>query len=102
MSRTSPYDIVLSKEETRELRRRAHKYTMPYYQVVRAQMILLAADGLRNDEIASRLNTRREIVSRWRKQFFYERLAGLEEKPRPGRPRTSPRPVGRAGKGPGR
>jgi len=89
MSRKSPYEITLTEEEGFELRTRVVKYTLPYYQVVRAQMILMAADGLRNDEIALRLNTRREIVSRWRKRFFYERIDGLEEKPRPGRARAS-------------
>lgn len=49
-------------------------------------MILLAAQGLRNDQIAARLDTRREVVSLWRKRFYYERLAGLEERQRPGRP----------------
>jgi transposase-like protein len=33
-------------------------------------MILLAQQGLSNDQIADRLSTRREIVSRWRKRFF--------------------------------
>ena len=70
----------------------ASKYTLPYYMVVRAQMILLAAQGLRNDQIAARLNTRREIVSQWRKRFYYERIAGLEERPRPGRPPVSRKP----------
>jgi transposase len=69
---------------------RAKKYTLPYFCVLRAQIILLAAQGLRNDQIAARLNTRREAVSRWRKRFFHQRLAGLEEKARPGRPRASP------------
>jgi transposase len=55
-------------------------------------MILHAADGMANDEIAERLDTRREVVSLWRKRFFADRLAGLEEHARPGRPRTfSPR-----------
>jgi transposase len=55
-------------------------------------MILHAADGMANDEIAARLDTRREVVSWWRKRFFADRLAGLEEHARPGRPRTfSPR-----------
>jgi transposase len=77
------------------------KYTLPYYQVVRAKMILLAADGLGNDEIAAALHTRREIVSLWRKRFFQERLAGLEDQTRPGRPRAFP-PRGRgADQGPG-
>ena len=88
MPRTSPYHIALTSEEARVLRQRAHKYTLPYYQVVRAQMILLAAEGLPNDQIAARLNTRREVVSMWRKRFFYERLDGLEERSRPGRPRA--------------
>jgi transposase len=51
-------------------------------------MILMAAKGLSNDEIARRLDTRRDVVSMWRKRFFVERLAGLEERARPGRPRT--------------
>jgi len=53
-------------------------------------MILLAQQGLSNDQIADRLCTRREIVSRWRKRFFEKRLAGLEDRQRPGRPRVSP------------
>jgi len=90
MPRHSPFVIKLTKEEARILRQRAAKYTLPYFQVLRAQMILLAAEGLQNDEIATRLNTRREIVSLWRKRFFYERLEGLEERSRPGRPRAFP------------
>ena len=90
MPRKSPFDIVLSSEEERELFRRTIKYTLPYFRVIRAKMILLAAEGLSNDEIAARLDTRREIVSMWRKRFFEERLHGLEERPRPGRPRSFP------------
>ncbi len=89
MPRTSPYQIVLTLTERRVLKQRARKYTLPYYVVVRAKMILLAAEGLSNDQIAVRLNSRREVVSQWRKRFYYERLAGLEERPRPGRPRAS-------------
>lgn len=97
MPRSSPYAIVLRREERRELEGRTAKYTLPYFQVIRAKMILHAAEGLSNDQIAQRLDTRREVVSLWRKRFFEERLAGLEERPRPGRPRSfSPR-TGRAG-----
>lgn len=92
MPRKSPFVIELTPSEAVELRRRAGKYTLPYFEVVRAKMILLAAQGLGNDEIAARLDTRREVVSEWRKRFFRYRLAGLEEMPRPGRPRAfSPR-----------
>lgn len=95
MPRSSPYCISLSSAERSELRRRAAKYTLPYFQVQRAKMILYAAEGLSNDEIARKLDARREVVSLWRKRFFAERLAGLEEQVRPGRPRTfPPRPRG--------
>ena len=92
MPRKSPFQIALSPEESAELNRRAMKYTLPYFEVVRAKMILMAAAGIDNDEIAARLDTRREVVSQWRKRFFKDRLAGLEERARPGRPRAfSPR-----------
>lgn len=91
MPRHSPYQINLTKDEARMLEQRARKYTLPYYVVVRAQMILLAAEGASNKCIAARLNTRREVVSLWRKRFYYDRLEGLEGKPRPGRPRSSKR-----------
>lgn len=90
MPRKSPYQIDLSAEEATELSRRATKYTLPYYEVMRAKMILMAATGIDNDEIAVRLDTRREVVSQWRKRFFEKRLAGLEERARPGRPRVFP------------
>ena len=93
MPGTSPFFIHLSSAERAELQSRAGKYTLPYFQVQRAKMILLAAEGLDNDQIAARLNGRREVVGRWRKRFFTDRLQGLEERARPGRPRAfSPRP----------
>ena len=95
MPRRSPYEISLTRVEARELTSRAAKYTLPYFLVVRAKMILLAAEGFSNDEIARRLDTRREVVSMWRKRFFDERLPGLEERPRPGRPRVFPPGAGR-------
>jgi hypothetical protein len=87
--RKSPFRIELSGR-IRQLRRRAVKYTLPYFEVFRAKMILMAADGMDNDQIAMRLGTRREVVSQWRKRFFKDRLAGLEERARPGRPRVFP------------
>ncbi len=90
MPRRSPYTIELSEEERQILEARARKYTLPYRDVVRAQMVLLAARGLRNDAIARRLNTRREVVSMWRKRFFQEGLPGLEERPRRGKPPAFP------------
>lgn len=92
MPRQSPYRIVLSATEKRTLTARAAKYTRPYFEVLRAKMILLAAEGWSNEAIARSLRTRREVVSLWRKRFFEDRLAGLEDHLRSGRPRAfSPR-----------
>lgn len=91
MPRSSPFLVKLTKQERAVLELRSRKYTLPHYQVIRAQMILLAAENMPNDQIAERLNTRREVVSRWRKRFILKRLAGLEEEPRPGRPKKDER-----------
>jgi hypothetical protein len=90
MPRRSPYRIELSDEERAVLTSMARSYTLPYWQVIRAQMVLMAADGMRNDEIAARLNCGRDVVSQWRKRFFEQRLAGLEDRPRRGRPPAFP------------
>ena len=69
----------------------AQKYTAPYFEVVHAKAILLASAGLENKEIGERLDLPRQIVSKWRKRFFEERLDGLQDRPRQGRPcRFSP------------
>lgn len=86
MPRRSPFLIDLSPEERAELERRAAKYTASYREVVRAKIVLMAAQGMENKEIARRLSLPTQIVSKWRKRFFEEGLAGLEEQPRGGRP----------------
>ena len=90
MPRRSPYRIELTDEERTVLESLARSYTLPYWQVTRAQMVLMAAEGMRNDQIAARLRCGRDVVSQWRKRFFHERLAGLEDRPRRGRPPTFP------------
>ena len=90
MPRQSPYRIDLDEEQRRALESLARSYTLAYWQVVRAQMVLLAAQGLRNDQIAQRLNCRREVVSLWRKRFFEQGMAGLEDLRRRGRPPAFP------------
>ena len=92
MPQQSPYVITLSKAEREELEKVARKYTSPYREVIRAKIILYAAEGWSNDVIAARLDTPRQIVSKWRKRFHDSRLVGLEEQARGGAPaRFSPR-----------
>ena len=91
MPRTSPFVIVLDVEERLELEALARRYTSSYRDVIRAKIVLYAAEGLGNDEIGARLDTPRQVVSKWRKRFFRKRLAGLQEQSRRGRPpRFSP------------
>ena len=72
--------------------RRTDADCMDYLEWLRAKMILLAAEGWSNEAIARSLRTRREVVSLWRQRFFEDRLAGLEDHSRSGRPRAcSPR-----------
>jgi len=93
MPRTSPFVIELSGGERAALGSTSRRYTAPYRDVVRARIVLLAAAGEENTEIARRLDLPVQIVSKWRKRFFEERLAGLAERSRTGRrPGFSPSP----------
>lgn len=90
MPRRSPFVVELTPEERRTLEARARQYTLPYRDVIRAKLVLLAAEGLQNKEIEARLGLPRPKVSLWRKRFVRQRLAGLEDRPRRGRPPAFP------------
>jgi len=86
MPKQSPFVIMLTNHEKEKLEKLASKYTSPYYSVVRAKIILMAAQGHDNKTIGERLSLPRQIVSKWRKRFFEQRLDGLEDLSRSGRP----------------
>jgi Winged helix-turn helix len=91
MPRRSPFVIQLTEQEQAELESRCKEYTSPYRDVMRAKIVLLASQGLGNDRIAAQLCTPRQIASKWRQRFCTHRLAGLDDRPRGGRPaRFSP------------
>lgn len=90
MPRTSPYKVILSDTERSWLEAASRKYTSAYIMVVRAKIILYAAEGKQNLEIAKRLDLPRQVVSKWRKRFCKERLRGLEDRHRRGRPPVFP------------
>lgn len=71
--------ITLSDEERDTLSRWARSRTAAARLVSRAQMILLAADGRENREIADDLDVHRTTVATWRQRFAAERLAGIEQ-----------------------
>jgi transposase-like protein len=99
MAGRSPYGIVLSEAERAELEHRAACYSRPFREVQRAKLVLYAAAGLTNVEIAARLGMAAEVVGRWRRRFHEERLTGLSDRKRAGRPRRFPPAGGRAGQG---
>jgi transposase-like protein len=86
MPKRSPFVVRLSAAERSSLEGVARRYTAPYREVIRAKIVLMAALDLQNQEIARRLSLPTQIVSKWRKRFFHQRLPGLEELPRQGRP----------------
>jgi transposase len=90
MSRRSPYVVVLSEADRKVLAERARAYTAPHAEVVRAKIVLLADEGLPNVMIAERLDVHVDVVSRWRKRFCEQGLAGLRDRARAGRPRSFP------------
>lgn len=99
MPKKSPFTITLTLEEEKSLESLARQYTSPYHQVVRSKIVLFAAQGMENKAIAQRLDLPRQIVSKWRKRFFEQRLEGLVDQPRTGRPVAFSPGSGRSGKG---
>ena len=78
--------IVLTPDERTTLERWARGRRTPARLVLRARIVLRAAAGQRNDEIARGLDTDRECVGRWRTRFAAHRLAGIaRDAPRAGR-----------------
>jgi transposase len=88
LASSSPFKVELSAGQREELEHRARSYTAPYWQVVRAKVVLLAAGGMANNEIAERVGTSTQVVHRWRRRFCEHGLDGLKDRERPGRPRT--------------
>ena len=86
MPSQSPFRIDPTKDEHAILEKRAGAHTAPYWEVVRAKIVLLASEGTSNKEIAKRLYTTPQTVCKRRKRFYEEGLNGLEDRPRSGRP----------------
>jgi DNA-directed RNA polymerase specialized sigma24 family protein len=84
MSRRSPFVVVLSDADRKGLEDRARAYTLSHAQVVRAKIVLMAAEGLSNSAIAERLDVHVDVVSRWRKRFCQEGIDGLGDRRRSG------------------
>ena len=86
--RTAP-PIELSSEQRTALQRLARQRSAPARVVERARVVLLAAEGLENKQIARRMSVTPEKAARWRERFLAGGIVALEkDAPRPGRTRT--------------
>ena len=80
--------LVLSDEERSYLERQVRRRRVARSISDRCRMILRCADGLTNKAVAAELGVHEHTVGKWRRRFLKERIEGLSDEPRPGRPRT--------------
>ena len=80
--------LVLTQEERQTLERWARRRTSAQAVALRARIVLACAEGATNLAVAEQLGIWPQTVAKWRGRFVRERLEGLADEPRPGRPRT--------------
>lgn len=78
--------LVLSVEERAELEGRVRAQTTAHRDRQRAEVVLLAAEGLPGTQVASRVDMSQQSVCKWRQRFRDRGLEGLVDAPRSGRP----------------
>ncbi len=88
MPSPSAVEVVLSDEEREQLEAWARRRKSAQALAQRSRIVLAAATGVKNTEIAERLTVTRGMAAKWRTRFAEHRLDGLVDEPRPGRPRT--------------
>ena len=80
--------VELSNQERATLEALTRRTTVAVGLVRRARMVLLAADGMPLDRIAREVGADRTIVRTWVDRYRAGGLDALQDRPRPGRPRT--------------
>jgi len=80
--------LVLTDEERQTLERWSRRAKTAQALALRAKIVLACADGVTNKAVAERLRIWPQTVTKWRGRFVRDRLEGLSDEPRPGRPRT--------------
>lgn len=80
--------IQLTEEQRVQLEAFANSRTLPHAQVLRAKIVLMAAEGYSHLDIACSVDVTRTTVAKWRERFVERGVEGLYDELRPGRPRT--------------
>src|SRR5436189_2041202 len=79
--------VELSAEERQVLEGWTRRRKTAQALAMRSQIVLRGAQAGTIGEVAADLGVSRDMVSKWRGRFLRERLEGLTDEPRPGRPR---------------
>ncbi|MEY9560073.1 IS630 family transposase [Sinorhizobium fredii] len=80
--------LVLSEAEREYLERQVRKHRVARSMSERCRIILRCADGIASKIVAGELGVHEHTVGKWRRRFLKDRLDGLLDEVRPGRPRT--------------
>jgi len=80
--------VVLGDDERCFLESEFRRHLAPRSLSDRCRMILLCADGLTSKDVARQMGVHEHTVGKWRRRFVRDRIEGLTDEYRPGRPRT--------------
>lgn len=81
-------EVVLSADERDFLEAQVRRHKAARSLSDRCRMVLLCAEGLQSKEVGARLGVHEHTVGKWRRRFVRDRIEGLTDEYRPGRPRT--------------
>ena len=80
--------LVLSSDEREYLTRQVRRHRVARSMSERCRIILRCGDGLPSKAVAAELGVHEHTVGKWRRRFLKDRVEGLLDEMRPGRPRT--------------
>ena len=80
--------VILSDQEHEQLTSIVRSRSLPHGLVTRAQIVLMAAEGVISNEIAKKVGLSAQSVCKWRQRYLQQGISGLHDELRPGRPRS--------------